>query len=306
MIKKIQTVHNLIEIAENNLKTAKSLLNQLLEESGVRSGSPSIQLNSPRLSREEDVAREVVEGYFDGENMIGDNGRIYIVPQNYASKTQLVVGDRMKWILTTNREVFKLIQPVERQKVEGQFLIDNDIYYVSINNIDHPIKILKASATFAMKTQNLKQGDIVSILIPRDTKSHWGAFISIVQSSTEYQEATKRREDTKYSDLSIFANVFTPDEILSEKLSPSSPTSQSTNHRDNLIISDYDSIDYISEPKDPIDIVELTPIKKVTRSTTPRATAARAARAVRAVKPIVKRVTRAKTTQVNLDSSDYL
>lgn len=303
MIKKIQTLHNLIEIAENNLKTAKAVLNQLLEETGAKVSSPSIQLNSPRLSREEDIAREVVEGYFDGENMIGDNGRIYIVPQNYASKTQLVVGDRMKWILTTSREVFKLIQPVERQKVEGQFLIDNDVYYVSVNNIDHPIKILKASATFAMKTQNLKPGDIVSILIPRDTKSHWGAFISIVQSSTEYQEATKRREDTKYADLSIFANVFTPNEILLEKPSPSSSAYPPANHRSNLIISDYDSIDYISTPEEEVEVVGLTPIKKTIRSVTPRT---RAARVTRVTKPVAKRTVKAKTVSVNLDSSDYL
>ena len=302
MIKKIQTVHSLIEIAENNLKTVKALLNQILEESGNRTSSPSIQLNTPRLSREEDLAREVVEGYFDGENMIGDNGRTYIVPQNYASKTQLVVGDRMKWILTTNREVFKLIQPVERQKVEGQFLIDNDTYYVAVEGIDHPIKILKASATFAMKTQSLKPGDIVSILIPKDTKSHWGAFISIVQGSNEYQEATKHREESKYSDLSIFRDVYTPSEILAEK--------SRTNSLPNLMISDYDMPDYIHKPVIEEKIVEFTPVKKVARVSASKTTTARAKSTRVAAKPVVKsvvkRAVKAKTTQADLDNGDYM
>jgi hypothetical protein len=238
MPKKIQTIFSLIEIAESNLKNAKTLLAQMLEDHGDKITS-SINLNSPvRTSKEEDVAREVVEGYFDGENMIGDNGRTYIVPQNYASKTQLVVGDRMKWILTTNREVFKLIQPVERQKVEGEFCNNDENFYVKVDGIDHPIRILKASATFAMKTQSLKTGDIVSVLIPLDTKAHWGAFLSIVRNKHEHEEYLKNKtsdvnnqdeilnshkievniekelEDEKFSELDMFKDVIDPEHLV--------------------------------------------------------------------------------------------
>src|SRR3989344_1018089 len=42
----------------------------------------------------------VVEGSFNGEKMIGDDGKEYAVPPNYASKSKIVPGDRMKLTIT--------------------------------------------------------------------------------------------------------------------------------------------------------------------------------------------------------------
>jgi hypothetical protein len=185
--KKIESALNLIEIAENNLKTAKALLLQLGTEKGL---TRSISMDMPRTtgssmrSNEESSALEVVEGYFDGESMIGDNGKTYLVPQNYASKTQLVVGDRMKWILTPDREVFKLIQPANRERVTGTFAIEGENFVVLVDKFSTPIKVLKASATYAIKQLGLQPGDEVAIYIPKDTENpSWGAFINIVKSS---------------------------------------------------------------------------------------------------------------------------
>ena len=36
---------------------------------------------------------KILEGVFDGQNMVGSDGRQYIVPPNYASKSKLVEGD---------------------------------------------------------------------------------------------------------------------------------------------------------------------------------------------------------------------
>jgi hypothetical protein len=182
--KKIENILNLIEIAENNLKTARNLLIQVAGEKGIKpSPSPSISSTPSALkNNEEERALEVVEGYFDGESMIGDNGQTYIIPPNYASKTQLVIGDRMKWILTPEREVFKLIQPAPRERVIGTFAIEGENYVVLVDKYPSPIKILKASATFAMKNLGLQVGDEVAILIPRDATPVWGAFSSVVKS----------------------------------------------------------------------------------------------------------------------------
>jgi len=177
--KKIATILNLIEIADNNLKTAKSLLSQLggSDVAAVRAASSTVQ-----SSVDESDALEVVEGYFDGESMIGDNGQTYLVPPNYASKTQLVVGDRMKWILTSSREIFKLIQPAPRERATGTFTIEEDRYLVIVDKYPNPVQILKASATYAMKNLGLQIGDEVAITIPKDATPTWGAFNSIVKS----------------------------------------------------------------------------------------------------------------------------
>jgi hypothetical protein len=189
--KKIESALNLIEIAENNLRTARALLTQVAQEKGLKTSSSMdvsmpIKSNGGLRSSEESTALEVVEGYFDGESMIGDNGKTYLVPQNYASKTQLVVGDRMKWILTPDREVFKLIQPVNRERVTGTFAIEGENFVVLVDKFATPIKVLKASATYAIKQLNLQPGDEVAIYIPKDSENpNWGAFINIVKSSFE-------------------------------------------------------------------------------------------------------------------------
>lgn len=181
--KKLDSILNLIEIAENNLKTVKSLLAELNTDKGLK--ITTSEYKTPTLrSTEEISALEVVEGHFDGENMIGDNGKTYPVPQNYASKTQLVVGDRMKWILTTERESFKLIQPAQRERVTGTFAIEGEHFVALVDKYPVSIKILKASATYAMKQLGLKPGDEVAIYIPKDTTPTWGAFINVVKSGS--------------------------------------------------------------------------------------------------------------------------
>lgn len=185
-VKKIETVLSLIEVADRNLKNAQTLLLQITQEKGIKVDTANTSGFTPGLkSRDEEEALEVAEGYFDGENMHGDNGQTYPVPQNYASKTQLVVGDRMKWILTQDREIFKLIQPTPRVRASGTFAIEGDQFVVLIDELSTPIKILKASATYAMKNLGLKVGDEVAIYIPKDATATWGAFISVVKPGSE-------------------------------------------------------------------------------------------------------------------------
>jgi hypothetical protein len=174
--KKIETALSLIEVAEKNLKNAKEILQSLAQDPNQKTASVSQTDNRPVAprNREEEGALEVVEGYFDGENVIGDNGQIYPVPQNYASKTQLVIGDRMKWIMTPTREIFKLIQPATRKRVTGTFTIEGENYVVLVDEYPAPIKILKASATYAMKNLGLNIGDEVAIYVPQDATPTWG------------------------------------------------------------------------------------------------------------------------------------
>ncbi len=201
--KKIASILSILEIAEKNIQAARQLIQQIIEEKGiVEKLSKDNSNKSPTpVSADEESALEVVEGYFDGENMVGDNGQIYPVPQNYASKTQLVVGDRMKWILTPERELFKLIQPAERERVIGTLHLEGDNFLVLVDGFTNPIRLLKASVTFAMKNYGLKIGDEVAIIIPKNVTPTWGAFSSVVKSG----EAEKfRNEQTKKEKIKEF------------------------------------------------------------------------------------------------------
>ena len=211
MLKKIQTALSMVEVAENNLKNIKQILSGLLEENGQKTSYSNF---STKKSQDESLATEVVEGNFDGENMVGDNGQIYIVPQNYASKSQLIIGDRMKWILTSEREIFKLIAPVERERVNGIFSIDGESYAVLVTGLTNPVRVLKASATFAIKNQGLSVGDEVTILIPKNSTPSWGALVTVVKKNNENQETLDILEtDTKKEYPKIKASTDELDDI---------------------------------------------------------------------------------------------
>ncbi len=200
--KKIETILSLIEVAETNLKNAKTIIKQTFEEKGHKFDFDQLNKTPGLKSNDENDALEVVEGYFDGENMVGDNTQTYPVPQNYASKTQLIIGDRMKWILTTNREIFKLIQPAPRKRVTGTFAIEGDNYVVLVDDFPNPVKILKASATYAIKNLDLKTGDQVAVYIPQNTTPVWGAFISVVKGSEEEKiNNSNQKIEAKTSEL---------------------------------------------------------------------------------------------------------
>jgi hypothetical protein len=222
--KKLETLLSLIEVAEKNLKNAKELAMQMAAEKGIKVANPSSILTPGSASKDEGSALEVIEGYFDGENMVGDNSQIYAVPQNYASKTQLVIGDRMKWILTPEREIFKLIQPTPRKRVTGTFTIEGDNYVALVDGHKNPVKVLKASATYAMKNLGLDIGDEIAIYIPQDATPTWGAFISVVKpSDTIESEFGKISSGTE---AKVESSVEELDDLGEFQISNDKPASQ--------------------------------------------------------------------------------
>ncbi len=212
--KKIATILSILEVAQKNIQTALQLISQLIEEKGLTDKVSSDTTNVKPIvtSVDEASALEVVEGYFDGENMVGDNGQIYPVPQNYASKTQLVIGDRMKWILTPERELFKLIQPAERERVIGTLTAEGDDFFVLVDTLPQPVRLLKASVTYAMKNFGLKVGDEVVIVIPKNSTPIWGAFSSVVKSG---EAEAFRKAQAKKAELEKFVEANTPEDPIS-------------------------------------------------------------------------------------------
>jgi hypothetical protein len=75
-----------------------------------------------------------IEGVFDGEHMIGEDGQKYLVPPNYASKSKLVEGDLLRLTITdAGRFLFKQKGPIERQRLMGMLVHDDQTndYYVA-------------------------------------------------------------------------------------------------------------------------------------------------------------------------------
>ncbi|MDQ7814811.1 MAG: hypothetical protein RDU25_03350 [Patescibacteria group bacterium] len=120
----------------------------------------------------------VVEGVFDGQNMIGSDGRQYIVPPNYASKSKLVEGDILKLTIQPNGTfLYKQIGPIERQRSTGTLTKDE---------ITGDWKALANGKKYALLSAAVsyhkgEAGDEVVILMPKAAPSKWAAVENIVK-----------------------------------------------------------------------------------------------------------------------------
>lgn len=124
-----------------------------------------------------ETGERVIEGVFNGEKMIGPDGKEYSVPPNYASKSKIVEGDMMKLTITNRGSfIFKQIGPVERDRIVGELTLDPDTQQWAALADGKTYKILTASVTFYKG----KSGDEVVLLVPKDGQSEWGAVENII------------------------------------------------------------------------------------------------------------------------------
>lgn len=161
--KQIKRLRSLITEAETNLSAAKELLISVIGDGET--------IAAPRETVVSGPEGKVIEGIFDGQIMIGPDGKNYPVPANYASKSKLVEGDIMKLTITEDGKfVYKQIGPVERKTVIGTLIHHDDKYFVEVAGREY--QILYASVTYF----HLRDGAQVSITIPAQNEdATWAA-----------------------------------------------------------------------------------------------------------------------------------
>src|ERR1700749_5142973 len=139
-------IAQMIESAEKNIQSAKQLLRDMM--GGRMSTVDTAEL--PRRASSLNVAEggKVIEGVFDGQNMIGPDGKQYPVPANYASKSKLVEGDVLKLTIADDGSfIYKQIGPMERRKVLGMLTSDDKGEYRVIAE-GKSFRVLLASLTY--------------------------------------------------------------------------------------------------------------------------------------------------------------
>ena len=119
-----------------------------------------------------------VEGVFDGEHMIGEDGRKYSVPSNYASKSKLVEGDLLRLTIDgAGRFIFKQRGPIDRQRIVGSLVHDEQMNEWRVMADGEKYRVLTASVTYYQG----EPGDQAVILVPRNTPSSWAAVENILK-----------------------------------------------------------------------------------------------------------------------------
>lgn len=159
--KQVKRLKILIQEAETSLAAAKELLVSLI-------GEDEDVVNK---AIEEQIGK-VIEGVFDGQNMVGSDGKTYPVPANYASKSKLVQGDILKLTIADDGAfLYKQIGPVPRVQKVGVLKMEDGHYFVDIDK--HQYRVLLASVTYF----KAKPGDQVSVNLPEDDKNvEWAAL----------------------------------------------------------------------------------------------------------------------------------
>lgn len=160
--KQIKRLKALIQEAETSLGAAKELLVSLVGE------DPAMT----RAIQSEEALGKVIEGVFDGQNMVGSDGKTYPVPANYASKSKLVQGDILKLTIADDGSfMYKQIGPIPRKQIVGVLIQENGHYYVDVNKKKY--RVLLASVTYF----KAKPGDQVSVNVPEDdSHAEWAAL----------------------------------------------------------------------------------------------------------------------------------
>jgi len=169
----IEALQKIIAEAEKTITSTKQHLAQI-------QGSQKIDQRNDVRSDDEGT---VVYGVFDGQVMIGEDGKQYPVPSNYASKSKLVENDMLKLIITpTGNFIYKQVGPVERKYLIGIVEKDERNNFV-INSEGKKYKTLLAAATYF----KVEAGDEITLVIPRDKESIWCAIENILRKADDIQ-----------------------------------------------------------------------------------------------------------------------
>lgn len=158
--KQIKRLRSLIQEAETSLAAAKELLVSLVGD-------------KPEVTEtlKDDSLGKVIEGVFDGQNMVGSDGKTYPVPANYASKSKLVQGDILKLTIADDGAfMYKQIGPIPRKQIVGSLELKEGHYYVNAGGKQY--RVLLASVTYF----KAKPGDQVSVNVPEDDNAEWAAL----------------------------------------------------------------------------------------------------------------------------------
>jgi hypothetical protein len=176
---KLQQVQKLLDTAHVSLESARQLLVEMAGKPGEDVGE--VMDKAKEIGKVSTEGEEkIIEGVFDGQNMIGPDGKQYSVPANYASKSKLVVGDTLKLTIKSDGSfLYKQIGPVERGRMVGLLTKDDttDEYRVVVG--EKSWRVLLASITYFKG----ESGDEVVILVPKDREVEWAAVENIIKAA---------------------------------------------------------------------------------------------------------------------------
>lgn len=192
-LSQLALLSQMVESAEKSIQSAKHLLRELLGVGVARDEHLAEKASVLNMS----ASGRVIEGVFDGQNMVGSDGKTYPVPANYASKSKLVEGDVLKLTIGDDGSfIYKQIGPVLRKRVLGLLTETPDGEYRVIAE-GKPYKVLLASLTYFRASL----GDEITLLLPKDGEATFGGVEHVLKHGEQGSAAIMPRSAISEDDM---------------------------------------------------------------------------------------------------------
>jgi hypothetical protein len=176
-ISKIAVVKELLDTAFLSLQNARKVMAEVtgsITELGVENFSKQALAAAGSMDMAPEGER-IIEGVFNGQEMIGSDASSYPVPVNYASKSKLVSGDHLKLTIKADgRFLYKQIGPIDRKYIVGPLTYEEGQYQVLTEGKIY--KVLLASVTYF----KAEVGDEITVIIPSNQETEWAAIDAVL------------------------------------------------------------------------------------------------------------------------------
>ena len=170
--KQIKALRDLVQSAENSIRSARKILDTLLE---VNPTNQPLDIDARDLKSYQSGDDKIVEGVFTGDSMLGPDGAVYPVPQNYSSKSLLVQWSRLKATIDLHGTIkYKIIEEIPYESHVG-IVTKNWERFEIVTDIK-TYRVLMAAITF----HKCIIGDTVSVRTPKWKDATYAVIESII------------------------------------------------------------------------------------------------------------------------------
>ncbi len=177
----------MLEKTQDSVQSALEKISEGASREEIVASVKQVQADQPNLITHRTSNGEgngdhgrVIEGVFNGQCMISDDGREFNVPPNYASKSKLVEGDTLKLTISGSGSfIYKQIGPIDREQLIAELGQDETTgQFYAIKDKDR-WKLITASVTYYQG----EPGDEVVIMVPTGKKSDWAAVDNVIRKN---------------------------------------------------------------------------------------------------------------------------
>lgn len=175
----LNALQELISTAERSLHHAKNLMTQIVGKKPAVEEPEMAGLHAYKHGKS-----KVIEGIFTGRDMLGADKKVYPVPANYASKSKIVEGSKLKVTIKADGSYqYKIIDEIDFDTTTGTLIKDAEHFMVISQQGIY--QVLPASVTYLQA----HVGDRVAIRIPRGIKATYATIDTLVPSDLGLIEA---------------------------------------------------------------------------------------------------------------------